>query len=91
MSQSLDILSMKQSQSDEFICAYRNQTNLIQVIRIVNIQDWYFEKIVFPCELVLFEARPEAQLEVHVEEDDRVALLERHTCSQLKIVTNHLI
>lgn len=44
---------------------YVNPTNQIQVIRITNIPNWYFEKVVFPKQRLMFEAAPEALLEVH--------------------------
>lgn len=37
----------------------------MQIARISNIQNWYFERVVFPGQRLLFEAVPDAQLEIH--------------------------
>ncbi len=37
----------------------------MQVVRITNIHNWYFERVVFPGQRLMFEALPEAQLEIH--------------------------
>ncbi|MGL5924257.1 DUF1830 domain-containing protein, partial [Chroococcidiopsis sp.] len=50
------------------LCSYVNETNQIQVIKITNIPKWYFERIVFPGQVLLFEAIEEAHLEVHTGE-----------------------
>ena len=36
-------------------CAYRNQTPTIQIIRSINIPNWYFERVVFPGEQLVFK------------------------------------
>jgi len=43
---SLDALPIAKAQA--ILCGYRNETPAIQVIRITNIADWYFERVVFP-------------------------------------------
>jgi len=54
------------SSGDELIvCCYVNATSRIQVVRITNIPNWYFERVVFPGQRLLFEALAEAMLEVH--------------------------
>jgi Domain of unknown function (DUF1830) len=47
------------------LCCYVNITNQIQIARITNIANWYFERVVFPGQRLLFEALPEAHLEIH--------------------------
>lgn len=46
------------------LCCYVNGTSQIQIARITNIPNWYFERVVFPGQRLLFEALPEAQLEI---------------------------
>ncbi len=46
-------------------CCYINATSSIQVARITNIDNWYFERVVFPGQRLLFTALPEAKLEIH--------------------------
>lgn len=47
------------------LCCYVNATNHIQIARITNIANWYFERVVFPGQRLVFEALPQAQLEIH--------------------------
>ncbi|NJL98268.1 MAG: DUF1830 domain-containing protein [Synechococcaceae cyanobacterium SM2_3_2] len=46
-------------------CCYVNATSSIQVARITNIDNWYFERVVFPGQRLLFTALPMAKLEIH--------------------------
>lgn len=52
-------------QRNALLCCYVNATNQIQVARITNIENWYFERVVFPGQRLVFEALPKAQLEIH--------------------------
>lgn len=63
MAQILDPLPS--NSSDRILCCYVNATNKVQVARISNIQNWYFERVVFPGQRLVFEALPEALLEIH--------------------------
>lgn len=47
------------------VCCYTNATSQIQIARITNIPNWYFERVVFPGQRLVFEALPDAQLEIH--------------------------
>ncbi|MBW4696216.1 MAG: DUF1830 domain-containing protein [Lyngbya sp. HA4199-MV5] len=51
--------------TNPILCCYVNATSHIQVARITNIANWYFERVVFPGQRLVFEALPEAQLEIH--------------------------
>ena len=48
-----------------FSCCYVNSTNQIQVARITNIPNWYFERVVFPGQRLIFESLPNGLLEIH--------------------------
>ena len=63
MSQILDPLP--NNEKSFLLCCYVNATNQIQVARITNIENWYFERVVFPGQRLVFEAIPGAQLEIH--------------------------
>ncbi len=54
--------------SDRILCLHTNVTDRIQIIKITNIPNWYFERIVFPGQRLIFEAAPEAELEIHTSE-----------------------
>lgn len=47
------------------LCCYVNVTSKIQIARITNVPNWYFERVVFPGQRLLFEAVPVAKLEIH--------------------------
>lgn len=64
MSQIFDPIPNNQT-SARIICCYVNATSEIQVARITNIENWYFERVVFPGQRLVFEALPEALLEIH--------------------------
>ncbi|PSB27203.1 DUF1830 domain-containing protein [Stenomitos frigidus] len=53
------------SSTNPILCCYVNATSRIQVARITNVSNWYFERVVFPGQRLVFEALPEAQLEIH--------------------------
>ncbi len=50
---------------NEILCCYVNATSQIQVARITNIPNWYFERVVFPGQRLVFETVPQASLEIH--------------------------
>lgn len=58
---------------------------MIQIARIANIPNWYFERIVFPSERLLFEALPEAQLEIYTSVTPSEIRLDRILCKCLRI------
>lgn len=69
--------------SKHLLCCYVNATSKIQVARITNIPNWYFERVVFPGQRLVFEALPEAQLEIHSGMMASAILSDRIPCPQL--------
>ena len=67
------------------LCWYLNNTNKVQIARITNIPNWYFERTVFPGERFLFEALPEAQLEVCRSGETGAIVCERILCDRLRV------
>lgn len=63
MSQILD--PVPQNGEGTILCCYVNATSQMQIARITNIDNWYFERVVFPGQRLLFEAMPQALLEIH--------------------------
>lgn len=51
--------------TDSILCCYVNATSHIQIARITNIPNWYFERVVFPGQRLVFQALSTAQLEIH--------------------------
>ncbi|MFM7364627.1 MAG: DUF1830 domain-containing protein [Cuspidothrix sp.] len=63
MAQILDPLPPEHSEN--ILCCYVNATSKIQVARITNIPNWYFERVVFPGQRLVFEVPQEGQMEIH--------------------------
>ena len=51
--------------SSHILCCYVNASSRMHIARITNIPNWYFERVVFPGQRLVFEAPPEALLEIH--------------------------
>ncbi|BAY85081.1 hypothetical protein NIES267_45790 [Calothrix parasitica NIES-267] len=83
MAQILDPLPPEQS--GKSLCCYVNATSKIQVARISNISNWYFERVVFPGQRLVFEAPLEAQLEIHTGMMASAILSDTIPCNRLAI------
>ena len=86
MSQIFDPLPTESS-ADLVLCCYVNATSKIQVARITNIPNWYFERVVFPGQRLVFEALPEAQMEIHCGMMASAILADTIHCDRLRIET----
>nr|WP_315787908.1 DUF1830 domain-containing protein [Fischerella sp. JS2] len=71
--------------SNKILCCYVNFSNLIQVARIENVPNWYFERVVFPGQRLLFEAPANAQLEIHTGIMASAILSDRICCQSLQV------
>lgn len=67
------------------LCCYVNATSKIQVVRITDIPNWYFERVVFPGQRLVFEALPMGHLEVHSGMMASAILADTIPCEQLRI------
>jgi len=83
MAQILDPIPSDSSQP--ILCCYVNATSKIQVARITNIEDWYFERVVFPGQRLIFEAPPCALLEIHTGMMASAILSDSIPCDRLQI------
>jgi Domain of unknown function (DUF1830) len=70
----------------QILCYYANVTNQIQVIRIANILNWYFEKVLFPGQRLMFKAPPEAILEIHTGAVASAILSDKISCYVLRVI-----
>ncbi|NES20436.1 MAG: DUF1830 domain-containing protein [Symploca sp. SIO3E6] len=73
---------------DKIICCYVNATSQIQVARITNIPNWYFERVIFPGQRLVFEALPAALLEIHSGMMASAILSDTIPCHRLCIENN---
>ena len=71
--------------SKRILCGYRNETPQFQIIRISNIPNWFFERVVFPGGQLVFEAFTDAQLEIHTSAFISAILLDTIPCHRLAI------
>ncbi|MCU0515826.1 MAG: DUF1830 domain-containing protein [Oscillatoria sp. Prado101] len=71
--------------SGQILCCYVNATSKIQIARITNIPNWYFERVVFPGQRLVFEAFPEALLEIHTGMMASAILSDKIPCLRLRI------
>jgi len=71
--------------SGQILCGYVNATSQIQVVRITNIPNWYFERVIFPGQRLLFEALQDAQLEIHSGMMVSAILSDKILCNSLHI------
>lgn len=67
------------------LCCYVNATSKIQIARITNIPNWYFERVVFPGQRLVFESLPTAQLEIHCGMMASAILADTIPCDRLRI------
>jgi Domain of unknown function (DUF1830) len=77
--------------SDLICCCYINATSKIQVARITNIPNWYFERVVFPGQRLLFEALPQGQLEIHTGMMASSILSDTIPCPQIQITDDDVM
>ncbi|MBW4699188.1 MAG: DUF1830 domain-containing protein [Aphanocapsa lilacina HA4352-LM1] len=82
MQQSLDGLPLA---GTHLTCSYANRTGGLQIVRVTNVPGWYFERVVFPAQTILFCALPEAQLEVYTGSHATCLLADTIPCTQLEI------
>ena len=83
MSQILD--PVPSNSDDRIVCCYVNATARIQIARITNISNWYFERVVFPGQRLVFETVPQALLEIHSGMMASAILSDTIPCERLSI------
>lgn len=83
MAQILD--SLPSDFSERILCCYVNATSKIQVARITNVPNWYFERVVFPGQRLMFETLQHAQLEIHTGMMASAILSDTIPCVRLQI------
>ncbi|MCA1994923.1 MAG: DUF1830 domain-containing protein [Coleofasciculus sp. S288] len=87
MAQILD--SLPPDKDDRILCCYVNATSHIQIARISSIPNWYFERVVFPGQRLVFEAMPEALLEIHTGMMASAILSDTIPCDRLRLIDEY--
>lgn len=72
---------------NRILCSYHNSSSALQIARISNIAHWYFERAVYPGDLLLFVAVVGATLEIYSGDNITTLLSDRITCESLQITT----
>lgn len=83
MAQILDPLPS--NSAGRILCCYVNATSQIQIARISNIPNWYFERVVFPGQRLVFEAIGNAVLEIHTGNMASAIISDNIPCERLQI------
>jgi Domain of unknown function (DUF1830) len=82
MSQIIDPLRFV-SVGDRLHCCYVNSTSSIQIVRITDVPNWYFERVAFPGQRLIFEAVATAHLEIHTGMMASSILSDKIPCTKL--------
>jgi hypothetical protein len=85
MSQVLDPLP--QDEGDYICCCYVNSTSQVQIARIANVDNWYFERVVFPGQRLIFEAPARGYLEIHTGIVASAILSDKILCMELIVLS----
>jgi hypothetical protein len=79
------------AESRQILCCYCNGTTQIQIVRITNIPHWYFERVVFPQQRLLFSAVPEAKLQIYTTEAVSATIGDNILCDRLQVEEKELV
>jgi hypothetical protein len=83
---SLSEQSVTAQKDSNLLCFYTNATSQIQVVRITNIPKFYWEKVVFPGQRLLFETVADARLEILTDEKGTSIVTDVIPCQQLRVI-----
>jgi hypothetical protein len=71
--------------TDRILCYYVNQTDKLQSASIIGISGWQCERLIFPKQRFLFEAIPQALLQIYAGTTVGTVLLEQIPCIRLQV------
>ncbi|MGB3615628.1 MAG: DUF1830 domain-containing protein [Elainellaceae cyanobacterium] len=71
--------------TDQILCYYVNHSSELQVLRIQGPANFYFEKVVFAQERLLFDAPRTATLEVFTQAKAADLALQKTPCHRLQV------
>ncbi|MGL5922377.1 DUF1830 domain-containing protein [Chroococcidiopsis sp.] len=69
----------------QILCCYVNSTRKIQILRITNVSDCHFERVIFSGQRILFKAPRNAQLEIHTCDMCSAILSDKILCDRLRL------
>jgi hypothetical protein len=80
--------SLSDGLTERILCYYVNGTSQLQIAQITNVPGFRFERLVFPGQRLLFEAIPEAMLDVYTQTTTNLIPPERISCFRLQVNRN---
>lgn len=83
MSQSID--GLPPAHTGNLTCVYTSRMSALQIVRISNIEEWYFERVIFPGQTIMFSAPAEAVLEIYSGSYATCLLADCIPCTQLQM------
>ena len=72
--------------STHLVCCYVNATSKIQIGRIANVPNWYYERVVFPGQRLVFQAPPKSILEIHTGMMASAIISDKIPCDRLCVL-----
>ena len=79
---------LKPIDHEAVLCCYVNKTSHVEIVRITNVPHWYFERVVFPGQRLIFEAPVMAKLEIHTGTAISSILTETIDCHKLQLTSS---
>lgn len=77
--------NLNRDKTDKILCYYINKTSYIQIVRLRNIANGKYERVVFPKERFFFEADLDAKLEIYICEMDNKILFAILPCDRIQV------
>ncbi|MFB2919979.1 DUF1830 domain-containing protein [Aerosakkonema funiforme] len=71
--------------TDRILCFHINESSQIQIIRLKNIPQLKYERVIFPGERLFFEAVPNAVLEIYSCKDGQKNLSSVQLCDRIRV------
>lgn len=81
------LTSLPSKQKNQILCCYINATAQVHIIRGVELSTWYFERVVFPGQRLLFKAQQDSQIEIHTGTTASAILSDKIPCKRLHVNT----
>ena len=69
----------------KILCFYSNGTRFIQIIRMANIAEPGLERVIFPGQRLLFEALPEAFIEISTANLNARIITKKIQCASIQV------
>lgn len=84
ISQKIEALSLENS-ATKILCFYTNRTRFIQIIRMAYRAEPTLERVVFPGQQLLFEALPEAFIEISTANLTATTITKKIQCASIQV------